>query len=330
MPTYAEKLRDPRWQKKRLEIMQRANFACEDCGTTTVTLNIHHAYYRRGYEPWEYPDDSYQCLCENCHEVATRAKEGIEELLFSLPPSELSDALLSLRRLRFNPGLGEVLLYVSSHAKEVEAGVLSSAPLHGPLPWEYLSLSGSSKRDELSDWTDVSAVLYAMDPIGNGPLDKKNKSGSMPGFHTFDKRYYDLFRSVQKSKLAPYRASSVLACAKWINVDGWFEGAIGTFIEACESDGLRFELGADGDVTYRQANHTSDAMLAVAIHRKNEIAVHLKLTRKVPPPGAAEENIYEVMKSHMEAVKSPMPVEGQEPKQKADASQKPKRGGQKK
>jgi len=65
---YWKKLRDPRWQKKRLEIMQRANFCCESCGEETQTLNVHHGFYDRR-EPWEYPDCSLWCLCEECHEI---------------------------------------------------------------------------------------------------------------------------------------------------------------------------------------------------------------------------------------------------------------------
>ena len=29
---YSEKLKDPRWQKKRLEILERDNFRCQYCG----------------------------------------------------------------------------------------------------------------------------------------------------------------------------------------------------------------------------------------------------------------------------------------------------------
>lgn len=67
MATYFEKLRDPRWQKKRLEIMQRAGFACESCGDNESTLNVHHGYYERGLEPWEYKSNTLWCLCEGCH-----------------------------------------------------------------------------------------------------------------------------------------------------------------------------------------------------------------------------------------------------------------------
>lgn len=40
--SYAEKLRDPRWQKKRLKIFERDGWACQDCRSTTNTLNLHH------------------------------------------------------------------------------------------------------------------------------------------------------------------------------------------------------------------------------------------------------------------------------------------------
>src|SRR5262245_53386302 len=66
-PTYLEMLRDPRWQRKRLEVMQREDFACQDCGATDSTLNVHHTYYEKGKPPWDYPIESLKCLCEPCH-----------------------------------------------------------------------------------------------------------------------------------------------------------------------------------------------------------------------------------------------------------------------
>jgi hypothetical protein len=66
--SYAQKLRDPRWQKKRLEVMQANDFSCEICGDKESTLNIHHKQYLRGHEPWEYNKNQLSCLCEFCHE----------------------------------------------------------------------------------------------------------------------------------------------------------------------------------------------------------------------------------------------------------------------
>ena len=66
---YYALLRDPRWQKKRSEIMHRDDFSCVICGDNTSTLNVHHDYYIWGRKPWEYPDDSLRTLCEACHEL---------------------------------------------------------------------------------------------------------------------------------------------------------------------------------------------------------------------------------------------------------------------
>lgn len=67
MATYAELLRDPRWQRRRLEIMQRDGWACAKCSTTTATLNVHHKAYLPGALPWQYPGANLVTLCEDCH-----------------------------------------------------------------------------------------------------------------------------------------------------------------------------------------------------------------------------------------------------------------------
>lgn len=66
--SYSEKLKDPRWQRKRLEILQRDNWACQICGSSHSTLMVHHRWYQRGFHPWEYPNNSLITLCEECHE----------------------------------------------------------------------------------------------------------------------------------------------------------------------------------------------------------------------------------------------------------------------
>lgn len=83
--SYADLLRDPRWQRMRLEVMQRAGFACERCHSTTKTLNVHHTYYSKGRPPWQYPSESLRCLCEECHRIqhglATKGPESIASIL---------------------------------------------------------------------------------------------------------------------------------------------------------------------------------------------------------------------------------------------------------
>lgn len=69
--TYAEKLKDPRWQKKRLEILNRDEFTCQKCYDTESTLHVHHRYYEKGKEPWEANESALITLCESCHESET-------------------------------------------------------------------------------------------------------------------------------------------------------------------------------------------------------------------------------------------------------------------
>jgi hypothetical protein len=81
---YWELLRDPRWQKRRLEIMQLAEFRCEFCQEESKTLNVHHRIYRKGANPWDYSDNELQCLCEDCHKIQhewmSRLNEAVAEL----------------------------------------------------------------------------------------------------------------------------------------------------------------------------------------------------------------------------------------------------------
>lgn len=64
--SYNKLLKDPRWQKKRLKVFERAGWACERCGDTKTELNVHHLFYD-GRQPWEYPKSSLECLCKTCH-----------------------------------------------------------------------------------------------------------------------------------------------------------------------------------------------------------------------------------------------------------------------
>jgi|LSQX01.2.fsa_nt_gb hypothetical protein len=93
--TYAEKLRDPRWQKKRLEVMERDEFTCVTCGRKDKTLNIHHWYYMKGNEPWDYPTESLVCLCEDCHERIELLKVDLLAAIGKLPRDENTKELLS-------------------------------------------------------------------------------------------------------------------------------------------------------------------------------------------------------------------------------------------
>lgn len=86
---YLEKLRDPRWQKLRLEVLNAAQWRCEWCGAGQDdgrNTQIHHGYYSKGCEPWEYPRENLYVLCEPCHEQAESLKQELFEVQGLIPP----------------------------------------------------------------------------------------------------------------------------------------------------------------------------------------------------------------------------------------------------
>jgi len=66
--TYAEQLKSPKWQKKRLEILERDKFTCRICGDKEKELHVHHRIYKKNLKMWEYEDYILLTLCSDCHE----------------------------------------------------------------------------------------------------------------------------------------------------------------------------------------------------------------------------------------------------------------------
>lgn len=49
--------------------MERDQFKCQDCGSGTKTLNVHHHSYRNGAAPWDYANRNFATYCEDCHKA---------------------------------------------------------------------------------------------------------------------------------------------------------------------------------------------------------------------------------------------------------------------
>ena len=95
--TYAEKFKDPRWQRKRLEILSRDAWACKICGDKENTLHVHHKIYLSGKEPWDYADCVYVTLCQDCHQKETEEMpRNIECLILQLKIEYFSDEIFEL------------------------------------------------------------------------------------------------------------------------------------------------------------------------------------------------------------------------------------------
>lgn len=108
--SYSEKLKDPRWQRKRLEILQRDEWCCRICFDTAATLHVHHRCYLAGHDPWEYDDQYLQTLCEHCHKRETEMLPAVRsELLDTLAVAGAGHSELLLLAGAFAPGVDKQL-----------------------------------------------------------------------------------------------------------------------------------------------------------------------------------------------------------------------------
>lgn len=78
---YAAKLTDPRWQRKRLEVLHRDEWKCQLCGDSETELHVHHKLYKKGKEPWENKSSELTTLCKDCHGRVTLAKFDVSRHL---------------------------------------------------------------------------------------------------------------------------------------------------------------------------------------------------------------------------------------------------------
>lgn len=81
---YSDKLKDPRWQKLRLQVFTRDRFTCQRCQATDKTLHAHHGYYQYRLEPWEYDVATLMTVCEDCHYAVNDLRHDLQMQLAKL------------------------------------------------------------------------------------------------------------------------------------------------------------------------------------------------------------------------------------------------------
>lgn len=82
---FFQQYQHPEWQKKRLEVLERAGWKCEQCGEADKSLHVHHKRYVKGHKVWEYGLENFEALCVACHEDNHEAKDRINDILAWIP-----------------------------------------------------------------------------------------------------------------------------------------------------------------------------------------------------------------------------------------------------
>lgn len=83
---YAQQIKHPNWQKKRLEVLEKWDFTCQCCGAKEDELNIHHPLYKKGALIWQYEWHELQCLCVKCHKDAHAVDEKLKKMIALMAP----------------------------------------------------------------------------------------------------------------------------------------------------------------------------------------------------------------------------------------------------
>jgi len=116
MITYLEKLKDPRWQKKRLKILERDGWTCKYCGSTHKTLHVHHLFYTKNPDPWEIDPGFLLTLCEDCHSNDKDEDEDLSPVESCL--GEIATLLESIWKSGYNiPDILEIAYAISKTNK---------------------------------------------------------------------------------------------------------------------------------------------------------------------------------------------------------------------
>jgi len=88
---YSDKLKDPRWQKKRLSILERDDWTCQYCEDNESTLHVHHLNYATE-DPWDEENNNLVTICESCHKKEHKHRERYEKELLYLLKNKLYSA----------------------------------------------------------------------------------------------------------------------------------------------------------------------------------------------------------------------------------------------
>jgi hypothetical protein len=152
--TYSQKLKDPRWQRRRLQVLEAANWKCERCEAADKTLHVHHNFYRSKSEPWEYPSHAFAALCEECHELAEVDRRELQSCIESIYEAEfaavnLHSALGLLKGLRMFNALGTN----PKHTEQI--GYREQA-------WGFARVFGGDERDLLPHIEKTDGIIDRM------------------------------------------------------------------------------------------------------------------------------------------------------------------------
>jgi hypothetical protein len=160
--SYYDLLKHPKWQKLRLKVMQKANFECQNCGSKDSTLHIHHSYYEKDKAPWEYPEDTLQCLCEDCHKEIRGLYARLDENIRRIKEIDTFCGGLLERLVGYSKGL---------EASAIPVGIIEISSYE--MAWGIADCYGLTPEDIISALQDGTIDGYGLEELQKKKKKKK-------------------------------------------------------------------------------------------------------------------------------------------------------------
>lgn len=152
MLPYSEKLKDPRWQQKRLRIMERDGWACVHCKAKSRNLQVHHTMYAK--DPWSVEDEFLITLCDDCHEELHENEKGAKHAL----------AMILARSTQASGAkLARDLAVIADHMAKTGSA----------MPEYEITLKGCFQHMAETRWMEAAQIWTAAQPICEAVIGRK-------------------------------------------------------------------------------------------------------------------------------------------------------------
>jgi hypothetical protein len=106
MSEFSDQYKHPKWQKKRLEMLEAAQFECSSCGDKESQLHVHHKHYVKGRKVWDYESWEFAVLCDKCHKEAHEFIDALSETIVTADGGWIDYSQL----IAFAHGLGSSMI----------------------------------------------------------------------------------------------------------------------------------------------------------------------------------------------------------------------------
>lgn len=144
---YAQQMKHPLWQKKRLEVLEANEYTCQNCDDKETTLHVHHPFYKRGAMIWDYAKEELECLCEKCHKDAHALDERLKKTMST------ADSTMKWRTLGAMESYG---LYCNRYEIEEERIIMVENHEHGEGVCDVFSIRPLVLFENLSAKGEIS------------------------------------------------------------------------------------------------------------------------------------------------------------------------------